>query len=199
MVTLNLKFTSLSPAQKTLMFLEFQNNNLGAMFQRETLVALEYFWRGRSLQFFEKVDLTRNDIFKQVRNMAFDFAHIRNMEKAVDRRWDDKASYHFPALLTFDRKMIEVIDLFPLSCSYAIGPNREVIPFSKGDWLATVTGEMTSSQAESVHNLFSWEAVERRSSRIETHRGNLDNTVVAQEQELARAAGISVPPPRRLL
>lgn len=134
MVLLQLSRGSDKIEEKLLDFLGFMDAELSAIFFRETVIARRYFERGQELKFFSKIQKKKSDLIESLRNMAWDLLHIRNMELALTLRPNESACVLVPAFLTFDKRLIEIIDIYPLS-SCAFGPSLPPLPFPRLDWV----------------------------------------------------------------
>ncbi|MBB3122457.1 hypothetical protein [Pseudoduganella violacea] len=173
-------------------FVEFMDKELKTMLAREAIIAASLFERGQSkFKFFGKIQKKNDHNLKELRAMAWDFAHIRHIESVATRiEWshrDDgqQARYFFPALLTCDKRYIEVLDLYPLKCyAYKDGMSRPM-PFPAVDWLQAIAGD-ESAQNSFIGEYYSNEAVKRRD--LERHVGGLEELKAKLEIELLSAA-----------
>ncbi|RZI40120.1 hypothetical protein EGT07_25020 [Herbaspirillum sp. HC18] len=196
MTTIQLRSRDKSKATKLHELVEFMDTQLQTMFAREIVVAAEYFDKGQNLTFFGKIQKAPSDhlpeLIAQLKNMAWDFFHIRYIEGAVTNddtlleTSPDQARYFFPALLTCDKRFIEVIDLYPLkSCAYQQGTQRPV-PFPAIDWI-TIAAGTPDAEAEFMNRYFSRQVLHRR----ETHRDHVESNLLAivrdLEEEFAKA------------
>lgn len=94
------------PRKKINEFLEFVQHNVGAYFDRETIIAHEYFKKNRNLQgFFGKVTKgsSPKGLWDTIDNMAWDMAAARFMEQTM--RTTGQGRYIVPFFLTFDRRL----------------------------------------------------------------------------------------------
>lgn len=178
-------------------FMEFLDKTMQTIFARETVVAAEFFTRGRDLEFFAKIQkspVTRlPELLDALKNMAWDLLHIRHVEGAstiegaVSQLEKPSPRYFFPSLLTCDKRFIEIIDLYPLK-SYAYQKSEhKLIPFPAANWISKIAGG-PEREREFGHRFFSREAVARRDSMRDTAFGNMQEIAFKLETEFAEVA-----------
>ncbi len=120
----------------------FLNDELGTMYIREIIIAIKYFQLGQNFRFFGRVQAGSKNLFKSLANMAWDLQHIRQCERGFSFSKSKKARYCFPAMLTFDNQLVEIIDSCPLKAClinldrsvqpvYAIDPFDEIAKISE--------------------------------------------------------------------
>jgi hypothetical protein len=111
------------------------------LFARETLLARRYFEHGQSAPFFSKIMIGGHDLLPRIRGMAWDLWHVRWMEQAITLTTSSESRYFFPALLTFDKGLIDIMDMYPIhSCAWAKGAKQPYTRYA-GDWLREVAGD----------------------------------------------------------
>lgn len=197
MSTIQLGSQGRSTDSKLHELVEFMDSQLHTVFAREIVVAAEYFSKGQNLTFFGKIHKRPanevSDLIAQLKNMAWDFWHIRYIEEAATNenpRPDTAPTqprYFFPALLTCDKKFIEIIDLYPLkSCAYQKGSSNP-IPFAAKDWIAILSGS-PNAEVAMMERYFSREAIHRRDKEREDVDTVLPALVNKLEEEFAKAA-----------
>ena len=188
MATIQLKSPSTSVGKKMADFLEFCHSNLATMGAREAAVARAYFTRGQQLTFFGKIQRkSENDILKLLRNMAWDMWHVRQLELLLTRKPERQARYFFSALLTFDAKFIEIMDLYPLkACAFKIG-SAQPLPFFDGDPFKLIATD-DEDGASVIKKYFSDHAIEERDIVRERVKANLPNMIQSLEAELMAVA-----------
>lgn len=197
MTSIQLRSKTKTPATKLQELVDFMDAELHTMWLREIVVAAEYFKRGQNLAFFGKIQKAPaaklSDQFAVLKGMAWDFWHIRYLESAATN--EDtmpestriKPRYFFPALLTCDKRFIEIIDLYPLK-SYAYQQGRQIpLPFPALDWIdiAAGTGE---ARAQFENKYLSRQAVQRRETLRVGLKAKLPAMVKALEEDFAKAA-----------
>lgn len=120
-------FTSKKSADtKIYEFLKFTDEHISTLFLRESIFARMFFEKGNSLAFFYKVQLNTTNLLPVLKGMAWDFHHIRSMERICSSNIFSEAQYFFPSILTFDASLSELIDLCPLK---AIAYNKTSFQF----------------------------------------------------------------------
>ncbi|MDR6743236.1 hypothetical protein J2X56_005273 [Herbaspirillum sp. 1173] len=180
---------------KLVEFMEFQDKELHTICARETIVAKEYFTRGQDLKFFGAIQKTTAeklpDKLGKLKGMAWDFWHIRSVEAMVtiDEKLPQEdrthARYFFPSFLTCDKKLIEIVDIYPLK-SYAYKTDSsELFPFAALDWVKEVAqGDDDNFVSKYLHP----SEVERRYEMTESAKASLPGIVVKLEAEFLRVA-----------
>ena len=169
-------------------FLEFCDSEMATIFARESIVARAYFERGQNLKFFGKVQANKDDLFWVLNGMAWDLWHVRLLEKAMTLRPAREARYFFPALLTFDKRLIEIIDLYPLKACAFVEGESEPMPFFEGDLLARIAGNI-DAQEPLLDRYYSAEARNSRDGRRAKARANIGTTLETLETALWNVSG----------
>ncbi|MDR5875529.1 hypothetical protein [Vreelandella gomseomensis] len=139
MVSIQLGDPKKSKFSKVLDFLDFCHFDVATIGFREVLVANEFFEKGQDFAFFNKVQKNKEDLFRVIKGMAWDLYHVRQMECLATIRPDERARYFFPSFLTCDKRLVEILDLYPLKCLAYIEGAYEPLPFFDGDILEALT------------------------------------------------------------
>lgn len=109
---------------------EFMHFELKTLFVREAIIALNFFKNPSRLTFFGKIRAERGwtgpELLKELRNMSWDLMLFRIMERMA--AIPGKGDFLIPYFLTFDRKMVQLFDLFPLKAVFAYGDAAQMIP-----------------------------------------------------------------------
>lgn len=185
MASIQLRAPSRDVAGKMTDFLTFCDDQMGTIFAREAAVARAYFDRGQDLTFFGKIQRGRKDLLDQLSNMAWDLWHIRQLEEGLTLSIRPEARYYFTALLTFDKRLIEIMDLYALR-SFGYNASRDVqIPVYSGDWFRVIGGGSDEGQ-RLFDRFYSEEARRSRDDRREAAKGNLIDIVTNLEVELSQ-------------
>jgi len=117
--------------------------------------------------------------------MAWDLWHIRQLEVGLTLSIRPEARYYFNALLTFDKRLIEIMDLYALR-SFGYNASRAVqIPVYSGDWFRVIGGGGDEGQ-RLFDRLYSEEARRSRDDRRLAVKGNLTEIVTNMEVELSQ-------------
>ncbi|BBF84012.1 hypothetical protein DLM_0340 [Aquitalea magnusonii] len=183
MASIQLQTPQASVIEKIERFVEFCDCDLATISGRETALARAYFELGHNLTFFGKVQKKKPDLFKTLDGMAWDLWHVRQLEETMTLKPSRQARYFFPALLTFDKRLVEIIDLYPLkACAYIEG-EHEPMPFYDGDWFQLVAGD-DQAQARFAERFYSVEARSSRELRRNSVKAQFEKIVTALENEL---------------
>lgn len=185
--------TPRTPAQdKMWRFAERCDSTLATLSGRETAIARAYFEQGQRLTFFGKLQAKKPDLFDILNGMAWDLWHVRQMEELMTLKPSREARYFFPALLTFDKRLIEIMGLYPLKACAHIEGDHEPIPFYDGDWFGVVAGEGTL-QRNFAERFYSDEARVSRDERRTGIKSQMPRIVADLEAELSAIASITRP------
>ena len=189
MAAIQLQAPQVSIENKIWEFLEFCDKALATIFMRETVIAQAFFTRGQKLEFFAKIQKNKSDLLSILDGMAWDLWHVRQLEKFMTLRPLAQARYFFPAFLTFDKRLIEVIDLYPLKALAYVDGINQPMPFFNGDWIKLVAGA-DEAQAAITARFYSLDALADRESRRKGIKKNFAVTVSALETALLKIATI---------
>ncbi|MET0321240.1 MAG: hypothetical protein ABW069_11020 [Duganella sp.] len=175
------------PRQKSLdkiiEFLDFCDKELGAIFAREAVIARAYFDRGQKLTFFGKIQVGKKDLLEQLKNMAWDLWHIRQLEEGLTMLLNPQSRYFFTALLTFDKRLIEIMDLYPLRSFAFSQKSNEKFPVYAGDWFGIIAGG-SEFKGQIVDRFYSDSARRSRAERTRSAKANLLNVESGLESAL---------------
>ncbi len=183
---IQLKSPSAGIGKKMSAFMEFCHSTLATIFVREAAVARAYFTRGQNLTFFGKIQRkSKNNILELLQNMAWDMWHIRQLEQSITFKPANEARYFFPALLTFDHKLVEIMDLYPLkACAFRKGSSQP-LPFFDGDPHRLIATN-DDDGASATRRYFSADAIATREAIRKSV--NLSNLIPSLERKLLEAA-----------
>jgi hypothetical protein len=192
MACIQMRSPAISMDEKIIMYSEFCDSKLATMNGRDTAIAREYFSRGQKLKFFGKIQRNNKNIFNSLDGMAWDLWHVRQLEEAMTFKLSKNARYFFPALLTFDKRLIEVIDLYPLkACAFKDG-DCEAMPFYDGNWFNLVARDEIG-RARFIDKFYSEDATQSRANRRAAAKATLHETVTMLERELSEISMVSAP------
>jgi len=187
MTAIQLKAPGAAQSRKMAAFVEFCHSTLSSMAAREIAVAKAYFHQGQKHRFFHKIQKNRDNILDIIRNMAWDMWHVRQLEQSFAQNPSDTARYFFPALLTFDRGLIEIMDLYWLkACAYNVKARRPLPVFDGDPFLLLGTDEQGGKQL--FDKYYSEESITQRSSTLEAALSNFDGIIEALEQDVLKIA-----------
>ena len=175
----------LTLAQKMDKILNFMDEELTTIFMRELIIAYEFFKQGTKLTFFGKIQNNNLNILRDIRNMTWDFFHIRQLEETLTINFNKEARYYFPSLLTFDKRFNQIIEICPLkACAYFDGIHQP-IPFYDNNAMNAINNFVNSSY-EIKERYFSNNAKLSRNHRRKNIKNNIKNLVLACEIELSQ-------------
>lgn len=114
---------------------EFMHFELKTLFVREAIITLNYFKNRSSLTFFGKINPRPKErapeLLDWLRNMSWDLMLFRVMERLSTL--PGQGHFLIPYFLTFDRKMVQLFDLFPLKATLSHGDTGRMIPLWEKD------------------------------------------------------------------
>ncbi|MBA2656402.1 MAG: hypothetical protein H0U70_05385 [Tatlockia sp.] len=172
----------LTLAQKMDKILDFMDKELTTIFVRELIIAYEFFKQGTKLKFFGKIQNNNLNILRDIRNMAWDFFHIRQLEETLTIKFNKKTRYFFPSLLTFDKKFNQIIEICPLKvCAYFDGVHQPM-PFYDDNAI----NNFLNASYEINERYFSNNAKLSRNHRRKNIKNNIKNLILACEIELSQ-------------
>jgi hypothetical protein len=184
MAIIHFSYPKAAVKQKMQEFLNFMDQKLATIWQRELIIAYEFFKLGNDLNFFGKVQKNSSNILTKIRNMSWDFFHIRQLEEAP-AIFISNARYYFPSLLTFDEGFSQIIDLCPLKACAYLDELKQPLPFYDENVLDTFNTFLNDSD-ELGQRYFSNEAVTSRSKRRNNLKDNLNTLIDQFELEITQ-------------
>ncbi|NSL93042.1 hypothetical protein [Acetobacter syzygii] len=190
MILIHLGSISKNIFEKLISFLEFCDDTLSVMMARELLLAKKYFEKGHVLGFFKYIQKNRQGILEKIRNMSWDLCHIRLMEKSITINPTGESRYFFPALLTFDRDLIEVIDLYPLKSCVFKNDGSDLRLFFDGSLLEELSGNEDDRNII-CERFYSNEAIQKRSANRAQAEKRLPRIIKEFEERVCKNAQVS--------
>jgi hypothetical protein len=164
-------------------YIEFCHTQLATISIRDMVLGREYFKRGQNLKFFGRIQSGHPDLLNSLKNMAWDLFHIRQLESAMTMRPDANARYFFPALLTFDQDLVEIMDLCPLNAIAFTSDEADIMPMYRGGKDELIS--LDPKQVETIKSkYFSTVAIEMRSLRRVNTWDELPSLIEALETHL---------------
>lgn len=183
MMIINLETPKSSPFNKTIKFLDFCNDEVFKISIRELLLANAYFKKKKNtLKFFSKIQKNQKKkvkFFQNIKGMAWDLFHIRQMERNLTNRPDNRARYFFPALLTADKGLIGVLDLISLKCCVYNVDKNIIMPFFELDIFEYIPD--TLKQRTLLKNYYTLSMRQNRSNKL--HSSKIDLSLIHSELE----------------
>lgn len=129
---------------------EFMHFELKTLLVREAIIALNFFKNPSRLTFFGRIKPKRGwtapELLGELRNMSWDLMLFRVMERmaAIPGQGD----FLIPYFLTFDRKMVQLFDLFPLKAVFAYGDAAQMIPLWETEPLEELRKDIDTANIE---------------------------------------------------
>ncbi|MFS0892005.1 hypothetical protein [Peribacillus frigoritolerans] len=121
--------------------LEFCHNSIGVLPLREIVIAKEYFKRGQNLKFFGKIQKGNKKLITTIKNMTWDIYHIVSMEKNIPH-FPSEGDYFIPAFLTFDKRLIEILNLYHIKSIGFSKESNEIYPlFDANEFYTEINGK----------------------------------------------------------
>lgn len=168
--------------------LRFFQEELGTMFLRELVIATHFFERGTDLRFFSKVQKGRKGLLETLNNMAWDLQITRTQE-LVMCSYIEKGIYLLPYFLTFDRGLVEVLDLYPVTACL-FGPDGQYAPYTPLDIRAFLLARVSAPEKWPLR-FFSAEARADRDAVRESRQTNQQNLIACLEETLLNVSASS--------
>jgi len=122
-----------TPLRRLHAYLDFCHTELATINVREGILARQFFERGQDFRFFRRVQLGRPNVIAELKNMAWDLFHVRYLETRMGHVEADRARYFFPAILTQDKGLVEVLDIGALRAIAYNGNSWETVPIYDRD------------------------------------------------------------------
>lgn len=159
-----------SAQNKMLELIDFVNEELGFVAERELEVCYHYFDHDdKTKKFFKKVQKNSNHLLDIVHGMAWDLVHIRLVEKEFLTILVEDVRYAIHMLLTFDNGLKEVLKINPIE--QIAFSNGIVIPKLKNRWLDEIPGAQQKIKDEENekqrHRIFETRNVEKLRKNVE--------------------------------
>lgn len=180
-VTIQLLHPGWSLQKKMQELLDFMNDRLSCMFQRETIFACKYFQKGQDFAFFGKIQRNKSlpEMLAELSGMSWDYWHIHHIEETMSQRSESEARYFFAALLTFDKRFIELLT----SCTLRAFVSKGGLATSRSYYSGPMFGVGSESfETEFQTRYYSDSAVTRRFANM--GRQWLDARLPGLEAEL---------------
>lgn len=128
MALIQLKHRTWPPLRRLRAYFDFCHTELATINVREGILARQFFEQGQKFSFFRRVQRGCPDVIAELKNMAWDLFHVRYLESTMGQAQSDKSRYFFPALLTRDQGLIEVLEIGALRAIAFNGNPQETVP-----------------------------------------------------------------------
>lgn len=106
----------------------------------------------------------------------------KQLHKVWETPPDSRARYFFPALLTCDKRLKNILDLFSLKCIVFNNVTNDIIPFYELDFFAHLSSK--PSEKYLIENYFLEDKKKDRSERLQNSTNNLSILIEHLESEL---------------
>ena len=185
----NPKTSAKQVQEKLLELLEFTHNEAHFFGIREILLAKRFFENGSKEAFFHKVNRNTAGFWEYVRGMAWDLRHQRFLEFVITLNIDKNAAFFFPAILTCDKKFIEVLDAHSVKVIVFKNKTKEILPFYDVDFIEEIAscGERVKERL----TLLSTEEYQLQRRQYQEGPDYLQSLVKTLEAELEGICGIA--------
>lgn len=109
---------------------EFMHFELKTLLVREAIIALNYFKNRSRLTFFGRINSKPKEkgpeLLKELRGMSWDLMLFRVLERIATM--PGQGDFLIPYFLSFDKKMVQLFDLFPLKALLASDAGAQMLP-----------------------------------------------------------------------
>lgn len=129
MCYIQLKHKTRSLEQKMIELCDFMNEELCVMMQPELILAKRYFEQGQKCTFFGKIQKNNDNIWGNIKNMAWDLFHLRMLEQGCAIRMNEQADVNIPYFCTYDRRLLNVKECYELKSMAINYRTGEKYPF----------------------------------------------------------------------
>lgn len=146
---------------KLLELLHFAHYDMRIFCFREMLIAKRYFEEDDKFPFFNKIKTNGKNLLTVVNGMAWDLFHIRYLEKFLTINGEDNARYFFPAILTIDKRFIDLLKMNSLKAIAINNDLNEIQPLYKLDFYQEYS-TVSNLLKDTLHYYFSDEMRKER-------------------------------------
>jgi len=109
---------------------QFMHFELKTLLVREAIIALNYFKNRSRLTFFGRINPKPKEkcqeLLKELRGMSWDLMLFRVLERIATM--PGQGDFLIPYFLSFDKKMVQLFDLFPLRAILACDAGGQMLP-----------------------------------------------------------------------
>lgn len=146
---------------KLLALLHFSHYEMRSFCFREMLIAKRYFEEDDKFPFFNKIKINGKNLLAVANGMAWDLFHIRYLENFLTINGENNARYFFPAILTFDKRFIDLLKMNSLKAIAINNELNEIQPLYKLD-LYQEYSAVSNLVKDTLHYYFSDEIRKER-------------------------------------
>lgn len=129
MVIIKMKNPSQGLRKSLATFIWFCHKKLSTHYTGMYLVCMEYFKKGSALRFFKDIQNNKKPekLIAHLKNMSWDIWHAYRLQ-LNSSLGISKADYYVSSLLTYDKGLKEILDIFSLEC-LVLYKNNTPLPF----------------------------------------------------------------------
>ena len=124
MTDININFNHLSVYEKEKMIVQYFHENIGIISEREMNLAKLFFMHGTKINFFGKIQKGRNDIIKNLKNMAWDIFHIQNTLNNITIQTNSNVDFTIPFFVTYDERLKGILPVYRIKAAAFIKNTR---------------------------------------------------------------------------
>lgn len=160
-----------SPGHKLEELVRFMHDDLSTFMLRELLVCADILSRGGRCQLSDKLNALQNQAepLALLRNAAWDLAMPRFMEDMTNTlSGPEQSAFYVPNLITFDRDVVDILNLTALRAIALPRTSHEAFPFFDEplhEWLGERVGDRRMSGLAPLFGEAAFDARARRRSR----------------------------------
>jgi len=122
-VYINLKHKRCTARTKFDKFLEFCDKVIGKFEPTANNLAFLYF-ENQNLKFFKKIKDTNKDILADIKNMAWDIFHVRQLVDYATFTFEDSDTIYIPVFISKDKGLNEIRHAFQIKCMIVHSKNK---------------------------------------------------------------------------
>lgn len=127
MFTIQFKSKKKEKAKITELF-DFMHNEIGAYFDRESIIALQFYLNSNNVSFFNVIhkQQSKKGILRKIDNLAWDMSSVRYLETLITSGGEGK--FFIPYFLTQDKKLQELYNMYTVKAVIIDKKSSSLIP-----------------------------------------------------------------------
>lgn len=133
-------------------------------------------------KFYSEIEKNSDDFIRKLKGMAWDIFHFRHLESVTTMKLNDYTDYFFPAICSFDKRFVQLIEFYKLKgLAYKKGTSRVYPVYSFGieDMI-----ELTDKGRRKIEeDFFNNEVIMDRKISCESTAKNFKETILKLETE----------------
>ncbi|MGB3725645.1 MAG: hypothetical protein WA981_07755 [Glaciecola sp.] len=194
MVSIEFSHPTLTTERKLEMMFSLCDKTLATLSTRELTLAKHYFDKGQKLDFFGKIQKKSPKLFDTLEGMAWDMWHIRQIEKNFTIRPDPASNYFIPSLLTCDKRLVEIIELYPIKSIAYTKNSLSPMPYFDGDWIGSLSSDERFNERLYLTYFSESARLTTRAQRRNTSKSLIKNSTKSLEKSICEIAKIERDP-----